>query len=53
MVTLLRRRNSPTMALLEEWEREVGEEATLEALLEMVEAVGNVPAVEDLQKARR
>lgn len=53
MVTALRRRDSPTMALLEEWEREVGQEATLEALLEMVEEVGNRPAVEDLLKSKR
>ena len=53
MVTALRRRDSPTMALLEEWERAVGQEATIEALLEMVEEVGNMPAAENLQKAKR
>lgn len=48
MVTMLRSKQSPTMSLLEEWERLKGCEATLENLIHITEDLGNRPAVETL-----
>ena len=45
---LLREKASPTMALLEEWELKMGSEATLDSLMEKLNAIGNQPAVDIL-----
>lgn len=48
MIMLLRDKASPTMALLEEWELKMGSEATLDSLMEKLDAIGNQPAVDIL-----
>lgn len=52
MVTMLRGKQSPTMSLLEEWERFKGSEATLDNLIKLTELLGNQPALEALRSAK-
>lgn len=52
MVTTLRGKESPTMSLLEEWERFHGSEATLDNLIKLTDTLGNQPALETLKAAK-
>lgn len=52
MVTTLRSKESPTMSLLEEWERFNGSEATLDNLIRLTDTLGNQPALETLRVAK-
>jgi hypothetical protein len=48
MVMMLRTRESPTMALLEEWEMREGDGASLETLISIMKELENAPAHEML-----
>lgn len=52
MILFLRDKKSPTMALLEEWEMKEGSGANINVLIEMVEVVDNVPALEVLKDVK-
>jgi hypothetical protein len=52
MNMLLSTRQSPTLSLLEEWERVLGAEATLDKLIELVGSLGCKEGVDVLTKAK-
>lgn len=52
MVMMLRNKESPTMSLLEEWELREGSNATIESLIDIIEELDNIPALEALRKIK-
>ncbi|KAL5510668.1 hypothetical protein EMCRGX_G006254 [Ephydatia muelleri] len=52
MITVLQTQESPTLSLLEEWERQLGREANLSTLIELVESLGCLDAAEHLRRAQ-
>ena len=52
MIMLLRSKQSPTMSLLEEWERYQGRQATLDNLIQLAESLAHQPALEVLLTAK-
>ena len=52
MIMLLRSKQSPTMSLLEEWERYQGRQATLDNLIQLTESLAHKPALEVLLTAK-